>query len=161
MALTFDPFRELDRLTGSFAPAGRGPRWMPMDLYRAGDEFVVDIDLPGVAPESIDLDVDGNLLTIQAERTTGRPEGGRWLAQERPAGGYRRQLTLNDGLDTEAISATYAHGVLTLRIPVAEAAKPRKIAVQTAESSVVSVADQQRETAVESVDGAGAAAAAA
>ena len=150
MALTFDPFRELDRLAGTFTPGNRGPRWMPMDLYRAGDEFVVDIDLPGVAPESIDLDVDGNLLTIQAERSIDRPEGGRWLAQERPAGGYRRQLTLNDGLDVDAISASYAHGVLTLRIPVAEAAKPRKIAVQTVATPEVTVADQQRETAVES-----------
>lgn len=150
MALTFDPFRELDRLAGTFTPGSRGPRWMPMDLYRAEDEFVVNIDLPGVAPESIDLDVDGNLLTVQAERAIDRPEGGRWLAQERPAGGYRRQLTLNDGLDVDAISASYAHGVLTLRIPVAEAAKPRKIAVQTAEAPAVTVTDQERQTAVES-----------
>ncbi|WP_147919051.1 Hsp20/alpha crystallin family protein [Ruania zhangjianzhongii] len=160
MALTFDPFRELDRLTGTFA-GSRGPRWMPMDLYRAGDEFVVDIDLPGVAPETIDLDVDGNVLTVQAERTIDRPEGRRWLAQERPAGGYRRQLTLNDGLDVDAISASYAHGVLTLRIPVAEAAKPRKIAVQTAEASAVTVADQERETAVENENSEDAAAVAA
>ena len=161
MALTFDPFRELNRLTGAYTPGARGPRWMPMDLYRAEDEFVVDIDLPGVAPESIDLDVDGNLLTIQAERSIERPEGGRWLAQERPAGGYRRQLTLNDGLDVDAISASYAHGVLTLRIPVAEAAKPRKIAVQTADASAVSGSDQERQTAVESAGGADPAVAAA
>lgn len=159
MALTFDPFRELDRLTGTFTPGNRGPRWMPMDLYRSGDEFVVDVDLPGVAPESIDLDVDGNVLTVQAERTIDRPEGGRWLAQERPAGGYRRQLTLNDGLDVEAISASYAHGVLTLRIPVAEAAKPRKIAVTTAEAPTVTGTDQERQAAVESDDNAEAAAA--
>ena len=123
-----------------------------MDLYRAEDEFVVDIDLPGVAPESIDLDVDGNLLTIQAERTIDRPESGRWLAQERPAGGYRRQLTLNDGLDVDAITASYAHGVLTLRIPVAEAAKPRKIAVQAGENATVSVTDQGQSAVESGVD---------
>ena len=145
MALTFDPFREMDRLAGALTGPARGPRWMPMDLYRAGDEFVVDIDMPGVAPESIDLDVDGSVLTIQAERTIAQPEGGRWLAQERPSGGYRRQLTLNDGLDVEAISASYAHGVLTLRIPVAEAAKPRKIAVQTADAPAVAGAEQAAE----------------
>ena len=152
MALTFDPFRELNRLTGAYTPGSRGPRWMPMDLYRAEDEFVVDIDLPGVAPESIDLDVDGNLLTIQAERTIDRPESGRWLAQERPAGGYRRQLTLNDGLDVDAITASYAHGVLTLRIPVAEAAKPRKIAVQAGENATVSVTDQGQSAVESGVD---------
>ena len=154
MALTFDPFREFDRFAGAFAPTDR-PRRMPMDLYRAEDEYVVDVDLPGVAPESIDLDVDGRVLTIQAERTVAQPEGGRWLAHERPSGSYRRQLTLSDGLDVEAISASYAHGVLTLRIPVAEAAKPRKIAVQTADapavtgtgpvSSAVASADDQAE----------------
>jgi|SRR5690625_3760825 len=142
MALTFDPFREMDRLAGAFAPAARSPRWMPMDLYRDGDEYVVDIDLPGVAPESIDLDVDGHVLTIQAERTGAKPEGVRWLAHERPSGGYRRQLTLSEGLDVEAISASYAHGVLTLRIPVAEAAKPRKIAVQTVETPAVTDTEQ-------------------
>ncbi|UFU02907.1 Hsp20/alpha crystallin family protein [Ruania suaedae] len=129
MNLMFDPFRDFDRLSG------RGPRWMPMDLYRAGDEFVVDIDLPGVAPDSIDLDVDGNVLTVQAERTVAQPDGGKWLAQERPSGSYRRQLTLGEGLDAEAISANYAHGVLTLRIPVAERAKPRKIEVQTSDAA--------------------------
>ena len=152
MALTFDPFRELNRLTGAYAPGSRGPRWMPMDLYRAEDEFVVDIDLPGVAPESIDLDVDGNLLTIQAERTIDRPESGRWLAHEMPAGGYRRQLTLNDGLDVDAITASYAHGVLTLRSPVAEAAKPRKIAVQAGENATVSVTDQGQSAVESGVD---------
>ena len=104
---------------------------------------------------------DGNLLTIQAERSIERPEGGRWLAQERPAGGYRRQLTLNDGLDVDAISASYAHGVLTLRIPVAEAAKPRKIAVQTVDAPVASGSGQERQTAVESGSGADTAVAAA
>ncbi|SEE72093.1 Hsp20/alpha crystallin family protein [Ruania alba] len=130
MTLMFDPFRDFDRRSNA-----RGPRWMPMDLYRSGDEFVVDVDLPGVAPDSIDLDVDGNVLTVQAERVVAQPEGGRWLAQERPSGSYRRQLTLGDGLSTDEISASYAHGVLTLRIPVAERAKPRKIAVQAAEET--------------------------
>lgn len=149
MTLSFDPFRELDRRVGSFAPATRGPRWMPMDLYRAGDDYVVDIDLPGVAPESIDLDVDGRILTVRAERAIADPDGGRWLAQERPSGSYRRQLSLSDGLDADAIVASYAHGVLTLRIPVAEAAKPRKIAVQTGETPTVTGTDQGPGDAVE------------
>jgi len=134
MTWTFDPFREIDRIAGGFAPTARSPRWMPMDLYRSGEEFVVHVDLPGADPESIDLDIDQNVLTIQASRTADAPEGGKWLAHERPTGQYRRQLTLSDGLDLEGITASYAHGVLTLRVPVAETAKPRKIAVQSAET---------------------------
>ena len=134
MALTFDPFREMDRLAAQLlAPQSgqsRPSRWMPMDLYRSGDHYVVDIDLPGVDPGSIDLDVDASTLTVQAERTLGSAEGARWLAQERPAGRFVRQLNLGDGLDVERIHASYEHGVLTLTIPVAEKARPRKIEVQ-------------------------------
>lgn len=132
MSFMFDPFRELDRI-GGFVPTARTSR-MPMDLYRAGDEFVVQVDLPGADPQSIDLDIDQNVLTIQASRATAKPEDGKWLAHERPTGEYRRQLTLSKGLDLDGITAGYEHGVLTLRVPVAEAAKPRKIEVQTAQS---------------------------
>jgi len=134
VALTFDPFREMDRMAAQLlTPASgqsRPSRWMPMDLYRSGDHYVVNIDLPGVDPGSIDLDVDANTLTVQAERTLGSEEGARWLAQERPAGRFVRQLNLGDGLDVEKIHASYENGVLALTIPVAEKARPRKIEVQ-------------------------------
>ncbi|MDQ3627743.1 MAG: Hsp20/alpha crystallin family protein [Actinomycetota bacterium] len=135
MALTFDPFREIDRLAsqllGPASTDARGPRWMPMDLYRSGDHYVVNVDLPGVDPGSIDLDVDGNTLTVRAERTLGAEESAQWLAQERPRGSFMRQLNLGDGLDVDAIHATYENGVLALTIPVAEQARPRKIEIQT------------------------------
>ncbi len=136
VSLTFDPFREMDRLASQLlAPAGQrsnGPRWMPMDLYRAGDHYVVTVDLPGVDPGSIDLSVDGNTLTVRAERTLGAEQSARWLAQERPAGTFQRQLSLGEGLDVERIDAAYENGVLSLTIPVAEQARPRRIEVRTA-----------------------------
>ncbi len=135
MALTFDPFREMDRLATQLlgptgAQGGGNPRWMPMDLYRSGDHYVVNIDLPGVDPGSIDLDVDANTLTVRAERTLGADESAQWLARERPAGSYMRQLSLGEGIDLDGIHAAYENGVLSLTIPVAEAAKPRKIQVR-------------------------------
>ena len=134
MSLTFDPFREMDRLAAQMLGAtssGRGPRWMPMDLYRVDDHYVVAVDLPGVDPGSIDLAVDGNTLTIRAERSARTDEGVQWVAQERPAGSFLRQLNLGDGLAVERIEASYDSGVLTVTIPVAERAKARKITVET------------------------------
>lgn len=126
---TFDPFRELDRLLGTVS---RGPASlaMPMDLYREGDQFVVAVDLPGVDPGTIDIDVEERTLTIRAERRsrTGG-EDVQWLTHERPSGTFARQLTLGYGVATAKIEADYSDGVLTLTIPVAEEAKPRKIAV--------------------------------
>ena len=117
VALTFDPFREMDRLAAQLltptSGQGRPSRWMPMDLYRSGDHYVVNVDLPGVDPGSIDLDVDANTLTVQAERTLRAEEGTRWIAQERPAGRFVRQLNLGEGLDVEKIHASYENGVLT------------------------------------------------
>jgi HSP20 family protein len=143
MALVFDPFRDMDRLTsqlmGSMSP-GRSPRWMPLDLYRAGDHYVVNIDLPGVDPGSIDLDVDGNTLSIKAERTLQADDGeAQWLTQERPAGSFMRQLTLGEGLDVAGIHASYENGVLTLTIPVSERSKPRKIQIQSGHSGAQQV----------------------
>ena len=139
MLMRTDPFRELDRLTqqvlGNTAGTWSRPTAMPMDAYREGDRFVVAFDLPGVSPEAIELDVERNVLTVKAERrpiVTG--EQVEMQVAERPLGVFSRQLFLGDTLDTENIDAGYEAGVLTLRIPIAERAKPRKIAIANADS---------------------------
>ena len=130
---TADPFREFDRLAQQLI-GGTGtinkPAVMPMDAWREGDVFVLEFDLPGVARESIDLDVERNVLTVKAERVA---RNGDWemLASERPRGLFSRQLVLGDNLDLDNVAATYEAGVLRLRVPVAERAKPRKIAVES------------------------------
>ncbi|MFT4050722.1 MAG: Hsp20/alpha crystallin family protein [Microbacterium sp.] len=126
---TYDPFRDLDRLASSLFDTRRGPRRMPMDLYRDGDHYVLTADLPGIDPGSVDIDVDGQLLTIRAERTLPEGEGVKWITREREAASFLRQLNLGQGLDTDAIAATYSNGVLTVTIPVSEKAKPRKVQV--------------------------------
>jgi HSP20 family protein len=139
---TADPFRELDRLaqqlSGVTGTTNR-PAVMPMDAWREGDVFVLDFDLPGVAPESIDIDVERNVLTVRAERVA---RNGDWemLASERPRGLFSRQLVLGDNLDLDRIEAGYHDGVLRLRIPVAEKAKPRKIEVRTEPSAEKAIA---------------------
>lgn len=136
MLMRTDPFRELDRLTqqvfGNVAGTWSRPNPMPMDAYRDGDEFVVAFDLPGVAPDAIELDVERNVLTVKAERrpvSTG--DSVELQVAERPLGVFSRQLFLGDTLDTEHINAGYDAGVLTLRIPIAEKAKPRKITIES------------------------------
>ncbi|MDH6180005.1 HSP20 family protein [Microbacteriaceae bacterium SG_E_30_P1] len=126
MAVLFDPFRELER-----GATRQGLRRMPIDLYRDGDHYVLTADLPGVDPGSVDVDVDGQLLTIRAERTTRSQGDVKWLTRERQGGAYLRQLTLGQGIDTASISANYENGVLSVVIPVSEQAKPRKVAVST------------------------------
>ncbi|HWL78486.1 Hsp20/alpha crystallin family protein [Microbacterium sp.] len=128
---TFDPFRDLDRLASSLFETVRGPRRMPMDLYRDGDHYVLTADLPGIDPGSVDIDVDGQLLTIRAERTLPSGEGVKWITREREAASFVRQLNLGQGIDTDRISASYNNGVLSVTIPVSEEAKPRKIPVMT------------------------------
>jgi HSP20 family protein len=123
-----DPFRELDRLTQQVLGTAARPTLMPMDAWRENDSFVVELDLPGVEAESIDLDVERNVLTVRAERPE-RQGAGEDLAAERPRGVFSRQLILGDNLDLERISAGYSDGVLRLTIPVAERAKPRKITI--------------------------------
>ena len=125
--LSFDPFGELDRLASGSARFRPGARFMPVDLFRDGDQYVLNADLPGIDPGSIDVDLDGNLLTVRAARTADLQQGAKWLTQERPSGSYFRQFTLGDGIDTDHISATYDNGVLSVIIPVSERAKPRKI----------------------------------
>jgi HSP20 family protein len=131
MLMRSDPFRELDRLSqqvfGTNGTLAR-PSVMPMDAWRDGDNFMVEFDLPGIDPDSIDLDVERNVVTVKAERPA-RDSETEMLAAERPRGVFSRQLLLGENLDTENIVANYAAGVLTLRIPVAEQAKPRKIVV--------------------------------
>jgi HSP20 family protein len=131
MLTTFDPFfRDFDRLAdGMFSRRVRSPRVMPVDAYRRGDAFVVNFDLPGVDPASIEVTVEKNVLSVAAERRWSPEEGDKVVLTERPQGRYERRLYLGDNLNTDAVEANYDHGVLSLRIPVAEAAKPRKVEV--------------------------------
>lgn len=132
MLMRTDPFRELDRLAQQVLGTAARPTAMPIDAWREGDTFQVEFDLPGVSPDSISLDVERNVVTVRAERPA--LEGDKeMLAAERPRGVFNRQLVLGENLDTEQIEASYDAGVLTLRIPVAEKAKPRKIAITTKE----------------------------
>ena len=126
MLMRSDPFREFDRLAQQVFGTTR-PGAMAMDAYRAGEDFIVHFDLPGVDPESIDLDVERNVLNVRAERRSPAPDGAEMVVAERPTGTFTRQLFLGETLDTERIDASYEAGVLTLRIPMAEQAKPRKI----------------------------------
>jgi HSP20 family protein len=135
MLMRTDPFRELDRLTqhllgGTSSGTWSRPVGMPIDAYRNGDEFVVAFDLPGVDPDAIDIDVERNVLTVKAER---RPldlhQDAQYQISERPLGVFSRQVFLSDALDADRIQATYDNGVLLLRLPVAEQAKPRKVAI--------------------------------
>ena len=127
MLMRFDPFREIDRLTQSWGQ-GRAPV-VPMDAYRDGERFVVHLDLPGVDPASIELTVEKNVLSVSAERQVARADGLEWLVSERPRGAFSRQLFLGEGLDSDHIEATYDQGVLTVTVPVAETAKPRKVEI--------------------------------
>lgn len=129
MTMSFDPFSELDRLTGSLLQFRPGPRFMPVDLYRERENYILTADLPGIDPSSVDVDVDGQLLTIRAHRTAATREGAKWLVQEGPTGTYLRQFSLGEGIDTEKISATYDNGVLSVIVPVSEKTKPRKIEI--------------------------------
>ncbi|MET7735141.1 Hsp20/alpha crystallin family protein [Streptomyces sp. NPDC005402] len=134
MLMRTDPFREFDRLAQQVLGSTARPAAMAMDAYRSGDDFVVHFDLPGVDPETIDLDVERNVLNIRAERRVPAPEGAEMIVAERPTGSFTRQLFLGDTLDTERIDASYDAGVLTLRIPVAEQAKPRRIQITGGDS---------------------------
>jgi HSP20 family protein len=132
MLMRTDPFRDFDRLAQQVLGSGTTtrPAVMPMDAWRQGDTFVIEFDLPGVQPDTVDIDVERNVLTLRAERSA---RNGDWemLANERPTGLFSRQLVLGDNLDLERIEASYDAGVLRLVVPVAERAKPRKIEVST------------------------------
>ncbi|MEM9563865.1 MAG: Hsp20/alpha crystallin family protein [Actinomycetota bacterium] len=129
MLLQNDPFRDLDQLFRAFGRADAPEHRMSMDAYRRGENVWVHIDLPGVSAEAVDISVERNVLTVTAERTYPTEDGDRFYLRERRQGAFRRQVHLGENLDTDNIEADYADGVLTLRIPVAEKAKPRKITV--------------------------------
>jgi HSP20 family protein len=127
MLLQHDPFRDLDRLTQQVFGTMSRPTSMPLDAWREGDQFVVELDLPGIDPDKLDIDVERNILTIRAERLSHMPDAANAVAAERSWGVFSRQLILGDTLDTGKVDADYSDGVLSLRIPIAEQAKPRKI----------------------------------
>jgi HSP20 family protein len=139
---TTDPFRDFDRLAQQILGTTNRPAVMPMDAWREGERFVIEFDLPGVSPDTIDLDVERNVLTVRAERMA---RNGDWepLAAERPRGAFSRQLVLGDNLDLERIEASYDDGVLRLTVPVAEKAKPRKIQLGVRSGSVESGSEHQ------------------
>ncbi|OZE12526.1 heat-shock protein Hsp20 [Rhodococcus sp. 05-2255-3B1] len=139
--LRFDPFRDVDSLTSAMLGASSGsdrvPRFMPMDLYKVDDHYVLSADLPGIDPGSIDVDVDRGTLTLTAHRSAPENTGVQWITSERFAGTFRRQVSLGDGVDTERISAAYDNGVLSITIPLAERAKPRKIDIAHTEQKSI------------------------
>ena len=131
--MQFDPFRDVERLTaqllGTSPGSARAPLVMPMDLYRSGDHYVLHADMPGVDPGSVDISVDGGLLTVKAKRSERTEHDVQWLASERFTGSYMRQLSLGQDIDADHIAATYQNGVLTITLPLAERAKPRRIEI--------------------------------
>ncbi|HWC10038.1 MAG TPA: Hsp20/alpha crystallin family protein [Acidimicrobiales bacterium] len=142
MVMRFDPFRELDRLSSDVwqsASRRATASVMPIDAYRQGDSFVVHFDIPGVDPESVDLTVEKNVLTVRAERDASWGADAELIVAERPQGSFSRQIFLAETLDSERIEASYDAGVLTVRIPVAEAAKPRRVAIGQRDSGSTAI----------------------
>lgn len=135
MLMRFDPFRDFDRVTRELwdMPMGQTQRtsFMPVDAYRRDGKFYLHVDLPGIDPDSIDLEVEKSSLTVTAERRWEREEDEQIILHERPVGTFSRQFFLGEGLDTENIEAGYDHGVLTVVVPVLESAKARKIEVSS------------------------------
>lgn len=140
MLMRTDPFREFDRLAQQVFGTAARPAAMPMDAWQEDGEFVVAFDLPGVNVDSVDLDIERNVLTVRAERKDPTQPNVELIASERPRGVFSRQLILGDTLDTESVQANYTDGVLTLRIPVAERAKPRKIEISHSKDNMQEIA---------------------
>ena len=134
MLMRTDPFRDLDRVAQQIFGTNARPAAMPIDAYRRGDEFIVQFDLPGISADSIELTVERNVLTVHAQRQRTSPDDIELLIGERPHGTFSRQLFLAETLDTEQLHADYVDGVLTLRVPVKEQAKPRRVNVSIASS---------------------------
>jgi HSP20 family protein len=149
MFVRFDPFRDLDRLASEMVGAARTPATMPMDCLRTGESVVVRFDLPGIDADSLDVSAENNTLTVRAERHRQDPDDSVYLVSERPSGTYARQLVLGDGLAVDDIRADYRDGVLTLTIPVAEQAKPRRIEVTRGSDAAIEHRDGHKVIAAE------------
>ena len=145
MLMRTDPFRDFDRLAQQAPGTPARPSAMPIDAYRSGDEFVVEFDLPGVDGNAIDVTVEKNVLTVHAERARRTADDVELLIGERPKGTFSRQLFLGETLDTDRIDAQYHDGVLTLRVPVAEKAKPRRVPVGVSETASATIDSHVRE----------------
>jgi HSP20 family protein len=146
MLVRSDPFRGFDRLAEQVFGTVARPTPMPMEAWRAGNEFIVEFDLPGIDPSTIDLDVERNVLTVRAERRSATGPDVELVAAERPYGMFSRQVILGDTLDTERINASYRGGVLHLSIPVAERAKPRKIAISASTDEALTTSSDDQST---------------
>lgn len=140
MSLRFDPFREslreMERLSNQLRSGTAMPAPMPMDVWRSGDAYVVALDLPGIDESTLEVTMERGSLSIRAERRRSFGEGDNVLVAERPQGSFTRSLMLGDDLDSDGVEAAYADGVLTLRIPVARAAQPRRIEVRHERASI-------------------------
>ncbi len=152
MLMRTDPFRDLDRITQQVFGTPARPAAMPIDAYRSGDQFVVHFDLPGVAPDSIELTVERNVLTVHASRERATSSDEELLIGERPHGTFSRQLFLGESLDTDHIDASCTDGVLTLRIPVAERAKPRRVEVASGDRKATAIEARADDTADDTAD---------
>ena len=150
MLLQTSPFRDFDSIFDQLSRRSDAFHTAPMDAYRRGDDVWVHLDLPGVAADSLDISVERNVLTVTGERGWQREEGDRVYLAERRQGAFRRQVTLGEGLDAEGIEADYSDGVLTLRVPVAEKAQPRKIQISSGGAALASGGDVTETTATDS-----------
>jgi HSP20 family protein len=139
MLMRTDPFREFDRMAQQVFGTNERPAAMPIDAYRQGEDFIVQLDLPGVNPDAIDLTVERNVLTVHAQRQRSDSDDVELLIGERPHGTFSRQLFLGETLDSEQLRADYVDGVLTLRVPVKEQAKPRRVNVAVGRSDPKSI----------------------
>lgn len=137
MSIGYDPFNRLEELREQLLSGGRTPQSFPMDAYRRGDEFFIHLDLPGVQPDTVDITVENQILTVTAERRFEQRESDEFIVSERPQGRFSRQLRLGSTVDVENIAASYEDGVLTLTLPVSERARPRQIPVNRAASSEI------------------------
>jgi HSP20 family protein len=135
VVMRFDPFRDLDRLAQQAFGEVVQVRSIPMDAYRRGDVVFLHFDLPGIDPNTIDLTVEQNVLSVTAERLYDRKEGDQIIAKERAVGAFERQMFLGEHLDPERLQASYEQGVLTIQIPVAPEAKPRRIEIRAGKES--------------------------
>lgn len=147
LATRFDPFREVERLIGETIGSAPKAAVMPMDLFRTGDHYVIQCDLPGVDPGSVDVTVEDRMLTIRAKRSAIENSDVQWLSAERPTGTFARQIALGRDVSLDNIDATYTNGVLSLTLPVAEGAKPRRITVSEGQPKSEQFAVTESETA--------------